>query len=70
MVRVLMLFDAIIAYLNWLNWFHFVIFVEGPLVIVIGCMIFMLPFLDVIRMSTSTVSFLTQLPSCHLPAQS
>ena len=33
-------------YLNWLNWFHFLIFLVGPLVILIDCMIFLSPFLD------------------------
>ena len=28
------------VHLNWLNWFHFLIFVANPLVILIGCMIF------------------------------
>lgn len=28
------------VHLNWLNWFHFHIFVTGPLVILIGCVIF------------------------------
>ena len=35
----------------------------GALVILIDCMIFLSPFLDVTRMSMSTVSFLTQLDS-------
>ena len=35
----------------------------GLLIILIDCMIFLLPFLDVIRMSMSTVSFLGQLDS-------
>ena len=35
----------------------------GPLVILIDCMIFLSPFLDVTRMSMSTVSFLGQLDS-------
>ena len=48
---------------NWLNWFHF-LFLEGSLlVILIDCMIFLSPFLDVTRMSMSTVSFLAQLNS-------
>ena len=49
--------------LNWLNWFHFHI-VEGVLlVILIDCMIFLSPLLDVTRMSMSAVSFLAQLNS-------
>ena len=51
------------VHLNWLNWFPFLILVAGPLVILIGCMIFLSPFLYVIRISTSTVSFLTLLDS-------
>ena len=35
--------------LNLLNWFHFLILLKGPLVILIDCMIFQSPFLDVIR---------------------
>ena len=48
---------------NWLNWFHFLILEGGLLVILIDCMIFLSPFLDVRRMSMSTVSFLAQLGS-------
>ena len=54
---------ASLSLLNWLNWFLFLI-VEGDLlVILIDCMIFLSPFLDVTRMSMSTVSFLVQLDS-------
>ena len=49
------------AHLNWLNWFHFLILEGGLLVILIDCMIFLSPFLDVKRTSMSIVSFLTQL---------
>ena len=45
---------------NWLNWFQF-LFLERGLVILIDCMIFLSPFLDITRMTMSTVSFLTQL---------
>ena len=48
---------------NWLNWFHFLFLEEGLLVILIDCMIFLSSFLDVTRMSMSTVSFLAQLNS-------
>ena len=41
--------------------FHFLILKGGLLVILIDCMIFLSPFLDVTRMSISTVSFLAQL---------
>ena len=36
--------------LNWLNWFNFLIVEGGPHVILIDCMIFLAPFLDVARM--------------------
>ena len=48
------------ANVNWPSWFHFLILKRGLLVILIDCMIFLSPFLDVTRMSMSTVSFLTQ----------
>ena len=48
---------------NWLTWFHFLFLGGGLLVILIDCMIFMSPFLDVTRVSMSTVSFLAQLGS-------
>ena len=48
---------------NWPNWFHFLFLERGLLVILIGCMIFPSPFLNVTRMSISTVSFLAQLDS-------
>ena len=32
---------------NWLNWFHFLFLEGGELVILIDCMIFLSPFLDV-----------------------
>ena len=44
-------------HLNWLNWFHFHILEGGLLVIMTDCMIFLSPFLDVTRMSMSTVLF-------------
>ena len=51
------------VHLNSLNWFHFLILEGGLLVILIDCMIFPSPFLDVTRMSMLTVSFLAQLDS-------
>ena len=48
------------AHLNWLNWFHFLILKRGLLVILIVCLIFLSPFLDVARVSMSKVSFLAQ----------
>ena len=41
--------------------FHFLILVGGPLVILIGDMIFLSAFLDVISIFMSTMSFLAQL---------
>ena len=49
--------------LNWLNWYRFLNLEGGQPVILIDCMVFLSPFPDVIRMSMSTVSFLTQLDS-------
>ena len=46
---------------NWFNWFHFLFLHECLLVILIDFMIFLSPFLDVTRMSTSTVPFLPRL---------
>ena len=55
-----------LLFLNiWLNWFHFFVLEGGLLVILIECMIFLSPFLDVKRMSISTVSFVVQL-SCGI----
>ena len=51
------------VHLNWLNWFHALILKGGLLVIPIDCMIFLSPFLDVTRISMSTVSFLPKLDS-------
>ena len=49
--------------LNWLNWFHLLFLEGGLLVIMIDCLIFLSPSLDVTRISLSTVSSLTQLNS-------
>ena len=48
---------------NCVNWFHFLFLEGGLLVILIDCMIILSPFLDITRMSISTVSFLAQLDS-------
>ena len=40
---------------DWVNWFHFLLVDGGLLVILIDCIIFLLPLLDVTRMSISTV---------------
>ena len=48
---------------NWLNWFHFFFLEVGLFLILKYCMIFLSPFLDVKRMSMSTISFLVQLGS-------
>ena len=53
------------VHLNWLNWFYFLILEGALLVILIHCMIFLSPFLDVTTMSMSTVSF-AQLASLSL----
>ena len=42
------------VHLNWLNWFHFLILEVGLLVILINCMTFLSPFLDVTRMSVNS----------------
>ena len=38
-----------------MDWFHFLIFVVGPFVILMASLNFPSPFLDVIRMSTFAV---------------
>ena len=48
-------------HLNWLSWFHFLIFGGDLHVILIDCLIFLSPFIDVTRMPMSTVSLLAQL---------
>ena len=48
------------VYLNWLNWFHFLILEGGLLVILIDCMIFLSPLLDVTRMYMSRISLFAQ----------
>ena len=50
-------------FMNWLDWFHFLVLEGGLLVILINCMIFLSPFLDVTRMSMSIVSILALLNS-------
>ena len=57
------------VYLNWLNWFHFFIFKEGLLVILIDCMIFLSPLLNVTRMSMTTAFFLAQLDWNSVPVE-
>ena len=51
------------VHLNWLNQFHFLNLQTVPFTILIGCMVFPSSFLDVIGMSLSTVSLLSQLDS-------
>ena len=51
------------VHLNWLSRFHFLTLEGGLLVNLIDCMIFLSAFLDVVRMSMSTVSFLAKLDS-------
>ena len=48
---------------DWFNWFRFLFLEEGLLIILIDCMIFLSPFLDVTRTTMSTVSFLARLNS-------
>ena len=48
------------VYLNWLNWFHFLILKGVLLVILIDCVIDLSLFLDVTRMSLPAVSFFAQ----------
>ena len=48
---------------NWCSWFYFLFLEEGLLIILMECMTFLSPFLDVTRMSMSTVSSLAQLDS-------
>ena len=54
-------------HLSWLIWLHIIIIVAGSLVVLIGCMIFLSAFLDVIRMPMLAVSFLAKLDSVTLP---
>ena len=49
------------AHLNWPNWFRFLIQVSGLFTILIRCMIFLSPILDVIRMFMSIVFLHAQL---------
>ena len=49
------------VHLNRLNWFHFLILVGGPLVILIGCIVFLSPSLGVLRKSFLNSFFLLQL---------
>ena len=59
-VSVTLFIDITLVYvhLNWLYWFCFLILLEGPVVTLIECMIFLL-FLDVTRMFMSAAYFLT-----------
>ena len=57
----IIVFTLVDVHLKCLNWFWFHILAGGPLVILIAFTIFPSPFLDVIRMSMLTVSFLEQL---------
>ena len=51
------------VHLNRLNCFHFLILKIGLLIILMGCMIFLSPFLHVATITMSTVSFIAQLDS-------
>ena len=48
-------------YLNWVKWLYFLILVAGPLIILLGCMIFLSLFPNVIRMSMWTAFFHAQI---------
>ena len=45
------------VHLNWLNWSDFLILEGGLLIILIDCMVFLLPFVDFLRLSMSTAVF-------------
>ena len=49
------------VHLNWLSWFHFLILKGALLFILIDCLISQSPFLDLVWMSMSKISFLEQL---------
>ena len=49
-------------HLNWLNWFHFLILERGLLVILIDCMIFLSPLLDVTALSMNILRMGNKLP--------
>lgn len=60
------------VHLNWLSWSHFCFLVGGPLIIRIDCMIFLLFYLEVMKISKSKVFFhiviiLTSLPRERCP---
>ena len=57
---------ALLLEVIWIGWFHFLLLVADPLVILISCMIFLSPFLYAMRMSMSTVSFPSQLHVIHV----
>ena len=60
--------DLVDVFQNWLNWFYFLFLDGGLLVILIDCIIFLSLFLDVTRMSMSTITLLAQLGCgilCH-----
>ena len=57
------------VHVDWLDWFHVLIHVSGPLVILISWMIFLWLFLDVVRMSMPAVSYLALLVSIILSLQ-
>lgn len=57
------------VHMDWLNWFHVLIHVSGPHVVLISWMIFLWLFLDVVRMSMPAVSYLALLVSIILSLQ-
>lgn len=58
-----------VAHRNWLNWLLSLILLEGLLVVQIGCMIFLSPYLYPKNISVLTVSFLEQLDFSILSLQ-
>ena len=56
----------VVVLLSHPNWCHVLFLKGGLLFILIDCMIFLSPFLDISKMSMSTVSFLAQLDSGFL----
>ena len=53
------------VHLNWLNLFDLLILVAGPIIILIGCMIFLSPFLDVMFNSQGFIQALLLTSAFH-----
>ena len=52
-------------HINWLNRFHYLVLMRGPLIFLIGFMVFLSLFLGTAKVSMSTVIFLAQ-PQCWI----